>query len=181
MKSRTTAALAEMSLGLLLAGCPTAGAGTIPAIPDVLKVPATQALFLETQATGMQIYECRANPDNPRQFEWVFKAPEAELFDRSDNRIGRHYAGPTWELNDGSRVVGEIKAQDKGPDPNAIPWLLLSVKSTAGQGVLSRTQSIQRVHTVGGKAPTEGCRPEQAGREARVAYRALYYFYGVKP
>jgi len=47
------------------------------------------------------------------------------------NKIAKHYAGTTWESNDGSKVVGEVKAKDNGPDPNAIPWLLLSAKSTS--------------------------------------------------
>ena len=37
--------------------------------------------------------------------------------------------------------------------------------------------SIQRVNTDGGAAPTRGCGPDNVGAEARVAYRADYYFY----
>lgn len=76
----------------------------------------------------MQLNECKASKDDPMEFEWVFKAPEAELFNSAGKRIGRHYSGPTWEANDGSKVIGEVKARDNGPDPNAIPWLLLSAK-----------------------------------------------------
>ena len=53
-----------------------------------------------------------------------------------------HFAGPTWQASDGSKVVGELVAKDAGPDPNAIPWLLLAAKSTQGPGVLARTVSI---------------------------------------
>ena len=155
-------------------------AGTIPVVPETLKVPNTQVLSLETQATGVQIYECNASKDDPTRFKWVFKAPEAELFDSAGKKIGRHYAGPTWESTDGSRVVGEVKARDNGPDTNAIPWLLLSAKSS-GNGVLSQTQSIQRVHTVGGKAPAKGCNQAQVGKETRVAYKAAYYFFVARP
>src|SRR5206468_420762 len=96
------------------------------------RTPATEVLSLETEATGVQIYECNAGKDVPTRFEWVFKAPEADLFDRAGNKIGKHYAGPTWESNDGSKVVGEVKAQNAGPDSGAIPWLLLNAKSTSG-------------------------------------------------
>ena len=115
------------------------------------------------------------------RFEWSFKAPEAELFDSDGKKIGRHYAGPTWEANDGSKVVGEVKAKDNGPDPNAIPWLLLSAKSTSGSGIFSQTQSIQRLNTVGGQAPAEGCNQAQFGKETRVPYKAKYYFYIARP
>lgn len=181
MKRRYVTTIAQVSLVALLACCATANAGTVSGVPETLKVPATQVLSLETQGAGVQIYECKAGKDDPAKFEWVFKAPEAELFDSTGEKIARHYAGPTWEANDGSKVVGEVKAKDNGPDPNAIPWLLLSAKSTSGNGVFSHTQSIQRLNTVGGKAPAEGCTQAQAGKETRVPYKAKYYFYIARP
>jgi Protein of unknown function (DUF3455) len=180
MKRHDVIAMTRMSLVALVAGCATSKFGTIPLVPENLRTPATEVLSLETQATGVQIYECNASKDVPTRFEWVFKAPEADLFDEAGNKIGKHYAGPTWESNDGSKVVGEVKAQDTGPDSGAIPWLLLSAKSTSGTGAFSQTKSIQRVHTVGGKAPTEPCSQAQAGKVARVGYKATYYFYVAK-
>ena len=181
LKQRCVAVIAKVSLLALLAGCATSNTGKIPRFPETLNVPVTQVVSLETQASGVQIYECKASKDEPMRFEWVFKAPEAELFDSAGKKIGRHYAGPTWESNDGSKVVGEVRARDNGPDPNAIPWLLLSAKSTSGNGVFSQTQSIQRVHTAGGKAPAEGCNQKQVGKETRVPYKAIYYFYIARP
>jgi hypothetical protein len=180
MKRQYVIAMTRMSLVAFVAGCATSGFGTIPLVPENLRPPATEVLSLETEATGVQIYECNASKDVPTRFEWVFKAPEADLFDRAGNKIGKHYAGPTWESNDGSKVVGEVKAQDSGPDSGAIPWLLLSAKSNSGTGVFSQIKSIQRVHTVGGKAPTEPCSQAQAGKVTRVSYKARYYFYGDK-
>src|SRR5512143_2250468 len=165
----------------LVAGCETSSAGTIPLVPENLRTPAAEVLSLETEATGVQIYECNASKEEPTRFEWIFKAPEADLFDRAGNKIGKHYAGPTWESNDGSKVVGEVKARDNGPDPNAIPWLLLSAKSNSGTGVFSRIKSIQRLNTVGGRAPTEACSQAQAGKVTGVVYKASYHFYAVKP
>jgi hypothetical protein len=181
MKTRGLTAVGSASLVALLTGCAAANAGTVPMVPDNLRVPATQTLSLETRATGVQIYDCKPNKDDPARFEWVFRAPEAELFDAAGQKIGKHYAGPTWESNDGSKVVGEAKARDDGPDVNAIPWLLLSAKSTSGVGILGQTASVQRVQTVGGKAPTGGCGEAPAGKEARVPYTATYYFYVAKP
>jgi hypothetical protein len=122
-----------------------------PVVPDSIKVPATETFSFAATAKGLQIYECRAKKDDPARFEWVFKAPEAELFDRNGKKIGKHYAGPTWESNDGSKVLGELKARADAEDRNAIPWLLLGAKKHEGEGVFSKVTSIQRVDTVGGK------------------------------
>ncbi len=181
MKDRYATTLAGASLAAILAGCAASNVGTNPLVPENLKVPAGQTLSLVSPATGVQIYECGAIKADPARFEWVFKAPEADLFDLSGKKIGRHYAGPTWESSDGSKVVGEVKARDDGPAATAIPWLLLAAKSTSGNGALGRTQSIQRLYTVGGKAPAGGCSKAQLGKEARVPYKATYYFYLTKP
>jgi len=180
MKNPYATTMAGASLAAILAGCAASNVGTNPLVPENLKVPAGQNLSLVSPATGVQIYECSAGKADPARFEWVFKAPEADLFDLSGKKIGKHYAGPTWESNDGSKVVGEVKARDDGPAATAIPWLLLSAKSTSGKGVFSGTQSIQRLYTVGGKATAGACTRAQLGKEARVPYKATYYFYVAK-
>ena len=119
----------------------------------------------------MQIYECRDR-------KWSFVAPEAELWDSHGRKIGSHYAGPVWELADGSKVVGAVKQRADAPAAGAIPWLLLGAKSVGNEGGFSKVTSIQRVSTVGGTAPAGGC--EQQGAEARVYYSADYYFFTSK-
>jgi hypothetical protein len=156
-------------------------AGSAPVIPENLKVPATQMLSLEARAAGVQIYTCGASKTDPARFEWIFKAPEADLFDGDGKKVGKHYAGPTWESNDGSKVIGEVVAKDNGARADAIPWLLLSAKSTSGKGIFSQILSVQRLSTVGGKAPAEGCDKAQAGKEARIPYEARYYFFAARP
>jgi hypothetical protein len=148
--------------------------------PDSLKVPDDQVLTLSARGTGVQIYQCQAAASNPAQFAWTLKAPEAQLRYEAGKPLGRHYAGPTWEANDGSKVVGEVVAHDDGADPAAIPLLLLRAKQTSGTGVFSGVRSIQRLHTVGGKAPSTGCDQTYAGTESRVAYTADYYFYSAR-
>src|ERR1700680_2854158 len=155
--------------------------GKPPAVPENLKVPGTQMLSVAARASGVQIYKCNVSKTDPTRFEWVFQAPEAELVDAGGKSIGKHYAGPTWEANDGSKVIGEVSARDDGPDPNAIPWLLLNAKSTVGNGIFGKRRSIQRVTTNGGKAPADGCNQAQVGKDARVPYRAIYYFYDARP
>ena len=166
---------------LLAAGCasgPGAGpAAVAPKVPASLQPPAGQPLVLEALASGVQIYECAARPDQPATWEWAFRAPEAVLTDRAGRVIGKHYAGPTWEASDGSRVVGEVQARDPGPDASASPWLLLRAKSVTGSGVFSQVKSIQRVATVGGVAPALPCGSGNAQQIARVPYTASYYFY----
>ena len=181
MKAVATTLIASTSFVVFLSGCASTDIGMAPLVPENLKVPASQTLAVVAQASGAQIYECNASKADPARFEWVFKAPEAELFDNAGKKIGKHYAGPTWESDDGSKVVGEVKARDDGPDVNAIPWLLLSAKSAEGNGTFGKTQSVQRVKTVGGKAPADGCNQAQLGKFARVAYRATYNFYVARP
>jgi hypothetical protein len=169
--------IAETILIVFLLACGNALAGAVPSVPENLKTSATEVMILEAQGKGVQIYECKAGAKDSGKFEWVFKAPQANLFDNTGKMIGKHYAGPTWEANDGSKVVGKLKAQDSGPDPNAIPWFLLAAKSTSGNGLLSSVTSIQRLNTEGGKAPAEGCNQTMADKEIRIPYTATYYFY----
>lgn len=179
MQKRVITVIGRASVVALLAASAMSYAGTLPAVPDSLAVPATQTLLLGTRGSGVQIYDCKPSREDPYRFEWVLRAPEADLFDAAGTRVGKHYAGPTWEANDGSKVVGEVKAHDDGPDANAIPWLLMTAKPTSGAGVLARTASVQRLQTVGGKPPAGGCSEARAGAEARVPYSAMYYFYAL--
>ncbi len=148
-----------------------------PEVPAALQPPSGQVAFLEAHAKGVQIYECTAKADAPPSFEWKLSGPEATLADAAGKPIGKHYAGPTWAANDGSSVVGEVKARDQGPDSKAVPWLLLSAKETHGSGLLSATRSVQRIHTVGGVAPAQACDAAHVKQVVRSDYSATYYFY----
>jgi hypothetical protein len=171
----------QSSLGLSIVWCAAmAGCAAAPPAPGPLRVPADQALIKQLHATGVQIYECQPAKNDPSQFEWAFKAPEANLATKGGRIVGKHYAGPTWESNDGSRVVGEVIGNSPSPTPNSIAWLLLKAKATAGNGLFTHVQFIQRLNTVGGSVPVAGCRREQAGQQLRAAYTADYVFYGAK-
>ena len=156
-------------ISILLSAFAASCASTVP-VPEQLKPAANETLAFVVPAKGVQIYECRDG-------KWAFVAPDAELFDRSGKKIGRHYAGPHWEAADGSNVVGAVKHRADAPAAGNIPWLLLGAKSVGGEGAFSKVTSIQRVATVGGMAPTQGC---QSGEEARVYYSADYYFFTSK-
>ena len=146
-------------------------------VPDKLKPPASESLAMIVPAKGVQIYECRAKKDQAGAYDWAFVAPEADLFDTSGKKIGKHYAGPHWESTDGSKVAGTVKEQAAAPQADAIAWLLLVTKSVGTQGSFSRITSIQRVNTVGGVAPKTACSQSTVGTSGRVPYTADYYFF----
>ena len=161
-------AAASASLSLLVAA---------QQIPPQIQAPANEQLLFQVHAKGDQIYSCKGDGT---QFSWTLKAPDAQLFDKSGKAFGKHFAGPSWEANDGSRVTGKAVANVPSPDADSIPWLLVNILTHDGTGVLSRATSIQRVNTKGGKAPASGCDASHAGQEVRVPYSADYLFYAAK-
>jgi hypothetical protein len=182
MKSPFSQLLISSWLAIFLAGCePNSSAKlSAPLVADTLKVPPNDTLAFAATAKGVQVYECRANKDNANHYEWILKAPEADLFDARGKKIGHHFGGPSWASTDGSKVTGEVRASEPSTDANAIPWLLLTAKTHEGRGIFSRVNSIQRLETRGGKAPSEGCDQSAMGKELQVPYTAVYYFYDSK-
>ena len=156
----------------LLAACVAQLAGS--PVPATLK-PEGQRLSERVAAKGVQIYECRANANAAAQ--WVFVAPEAELIDARGMVTGKHYAGPHWESLDGSKIVGSVKARADAPRADAIPWLLLSARSVGGPGRFANVTAVQRIHTVGGLAPSRTCDSATLGATERVPYSADYLLY----
>lgn len=154
----------------------TAAAGA-QQVPPALQPPANEQLVLQVHAKGDQIYACKVDGPQPG---WTLKAPDAQLFDKDGKAFGKHFAGPSWEASDGSRVVGKAAANAPSPDADSIPWLLVKVVSHEGAGVLARVTSIQRINTKGGKAPASGCDAAHAGQESRVPYSSDYLFFAPK-
>jgi hypothetical protein len=140
-------------------------------IPPKFTPPEERPLIGKYAAKGVQIYVCTVKGIAN---EWDFKAPEAELIDAQGRLFAKHYAGPTWEASDGSKVVGKVLASEHAAKAGAIPWLLLSTQSL-GPGVLAGARFVQRVNTSGGVGPTGSC--PTAGTERRVDYTADYIFY----
>jgi hypothetical protein len=167
-----TAILAAIAAPLL-AQAALAQTPSVDQLPAALK-PAGMSVYLEVPATGVQIYTCGKNAAGA--WAWNFKGPEAELFDMRMTKIGKHYGGPTWEDNDGSKVVAAVKANAPAPGGNAIPWLLLDIKSSEGSGQFTQAKGILRVSTTAGTAPAGGCDEANANRESGVPYTATYLF-----
>ena len=148
-------------------------------VPDAIRAPGGDKVVLRAHASGFQIYICQA--DTNGKLVWTLKAPEAELRDQSGRSIGRHSAGPTWRLEDGSQVTGQLVARAEAPGLAAIPWLLLSATAHSGNGMLSNVTSIQRINTRGGQPPAVGCDASHRGSETRSGYEADYSFYAPAP
>jgi hypothetical protein len=171
--STAAACAVAMVIGHAAATEPTAPSPCRAGLPGALAAPAGNELAFELRAIGVQVYACNATRGAPA---WTFQAPEATLTGPDGQAAGKHFAGPTWEGTDGSRVVG-AKVAAATPDPAAIPWLLLGAASHAGGGRMAEVTFVQRVATSGGNAPAGGCDASHVGEAARVPYRAAYCFY----
>jgi hypothetical protein len=126
-----------------------------------------EQLRAHARAFGQQIYTCDGS-------KWTLSAPDATLFDEAGHQVGSHFAGPTWQWSDGSRVTGRPIASVT-PDPESIPWLLLTATGHTGDGAMKNVVSIQRLQTKGGKAPANGCGASHKGESARISYTALLF------
>ncbi len=125
---------------------------------------------MTVHAIGAQVYECK--PDARGQSIWQFREPIATLL-IDGKTVGRHFAGPSWELTDGSAVTGKVVGRAPGATANDIPLLKLEVTSRREGGRLASVTTIQRLNTVGGTR--EGACPS-AGALVSVPYAADYTF-----
>jgi hypothetical protein len=92
--------------------------------------------------------------------------------------VGKYYAGPTWEANDGSKVTGKQLAVAPGGAGN-IPLQLVKADPAMGTGAMQGVAYIQRLNTQGGVAPSTPCDTAAKGQRQQVAYAADYVFYGM--
>jgi Protein of unknown function (DUF3455) len=139
------------------------------------ELPATIAAAGETtvltvHAVGQQLYDCKPGADG--KLVWSFNSPQATL--TVDGKVvGHHGAGPSWELDDGSSIVGKAVGNAPGAKADDIPWLKLEVVSHNGSGKLSDVTTVQRINTVGGVLK-DTCDRQGAGRG--MPYSADYVF-----
>ncbi len=164
------AALALLLLGLVAPlGAEPGDDNREPDLGDCqnLRAPAGHKVAFHAYAEGVQIWRWNG-------MSWVFQRPEAVLFDQDYEVVGIHYAGPTWESASGSYVVAAVLYRCT-PNPDAIPWLLLGAVDSDGPGIFDGVTYIQRVNTVGGKAPADP--GDLVGQEVGVPYTADYFFY----
>lgn len=155
-----------------LTACQTPGLP--PVLPPALQVTSEETWFDTLSARGVQIYECRDNGGRP---DWALIAPDADLFESNGRLFGHHGAGPTWQAQDGSLVVGKVLARADAPVAGAVPWLLLETHSSDRKGALAAVTRIRRVNTAGGVAPRAGCDARSFGQQLRVPYTADYVLF----
>jgi hypothetical protein len=139
-------------------------------VPDAIAAPG-ETLVALVHAQGAQVYECKA--DAAGKLAWQFREPVATLLE-GGKTVGRHYAGPHWELADGSVVAAKAVGRAPGATPQDIPLLKLETTSRRGSGRLADVSTIQRLDTKGGTA--EGPCPA-VGAFKSVPYSADYAFY----
>jgi hypothetical protein len=153
---------------LALAACASRPPLAPPGAPPALRVAKNEALALEAFASGVQLYECAPSG------QWRAKGAQAELVDRDGRKVGVVAPGPTWEARDGGKVTGELQAREPGRTGEDLDWALFRASSAPRGGLFGRASSVQRMDTAGGRAPAGEC---AQGAQARVPYRATYYFY----
>jgi len=137
-------------------------------VSDTVVAP-NETVILSAHAEGAQIYDC-TNADG--KLVWRFREPIATLL-IDGKTVGRHFAGPSWELADGSSVTAKIAARAAGSTAKDIPLLKLEVVSRHGMGQLTGITTVQRLNTKGGVV--EGpC--ESTGAFLSVPYSADYVF-----
>lgn len=124
---------------------------------------------------GAQVYRCQ---DTGSVYAWVLKGPDAQLFNAAGQVVGRHFFGPRWQANDGSRVAGQLLIASISPDGRGnVPWLVLRAHIEQADGIFGRVRIITRTDTHGGVAPTATCGPQQNGQAMNEAYSATYTFF----
>jgi len=130
-----------------------------------------ETLMVTAHATGAQVYECKTNSDG--KLAWQFREPIASLMSNGKT-VGRHFAGPVWEIADGSAVSAKVSAQAPGATANDIQLLRLDVAVWHGSGLLSGVTTVQRLNTHGGRVDA-AC--DASGTFLSVPYSADYAFY----
>jgi hypothetical protein len=136
-----------------------------------IKVPEGHVPVLKLAGRGVQIFRCE---QRERTLGWAYRLPEADLLDSEGRLAGRHGADFSFELNDGSRLVGKVQGSDE-VSANDLRWLLLSTRSF-GQGALTGITYVQRINTHGGMPPAR-CEANQRNQLLRVDFSAEFVFY----
>jgi hypothetical protein len=139
-------------------------------IPAKLAPPKGAKLVGTYKASGAQIYVCTVMGS---MIQPILKAPDARLT-KNGKMVAKHYAGPTWEAKDGSKVTGTMAETVPAPKDGAVAWLLLNAQST-GRGIFRGVKFVQRLATTGGAVTAAACKT--GGMELRVPYIATYRFF----
>ena len=203
-QKRTTRRILSCASATALALACTVALGadevTAPDVPVDIQVPEGHIAFLKGLGVGTQNYACSPSGAG---FAWILFTPEATLFSDVGKQITTHFNSPnpdpsdrntdprvvavggairaTWQHSRDSSIVW-AKAVSAVPQPNSIAWVKLEVvgrqDGATGGDTLTPTTFIQRVNTVGGLAPFDGCSQlSDVGKKAFIPYTADYFFF----
>jgi hypothetical protein len=157
----------------------------IPAIVSVPEnLPNGNTRVATYYAVGVQKYKARIKAgSDPVSYEWVFVAPQADLYDITNAKVGTHGAGPFWSTSPIDLIFGQQFSPARtapSPDPESIDWLLLMPKiGTTPTGIFADVDYIQRIATKGGKAPLTP--PSDINETIDVKYKTVYRFTKINP
>ena len=98
-------------------------------VPEAIAAPG-QPVAATVHAEGAQVYECKG--DAAGKLAWQFREPVATLLIDGE-AVGRHYAGPNWEMADGSAVVAKVVGRAPGATGGDIQLLKLEVTAQRGR------------------------------------------------
>lgn len=151
-------------------------------VPDAIELPenapAGNSRVATYYATGVQKYKAQLAAGGTNVYQWVLAGPAADLYDITNRKVGTHTSGPTWQLSANDSIYGAHFMPQRtapSPDPSSIDWLLLQPKpGTTPTGNFANVAYIQRIATVGGKAPSTP--PGNAMATVDVPYKAIYRF-----
>ncbi|MFJ4633975.1 CHRD domain-containing protein [Streptomyces sp. NPDC088847] len=154
--------------------------GQVFPLPMKVSLPgAIRDSTLRGVVKGAQVYACTKQDDGSFKFTQDNVAATLQGgIKHSFVRPGP--AGPPqWIASDGSAVSGKLLNKlDNGP--KNIPELILGAQQTGShEGLLSKTQAVLRLSTVGGIAPAGTCNPSSQPK-ASVPYTADYLFLATK-
>lgn len=169
-----TVAIVIATAGLLSA-CASMQQPT-PVVPAAIAIPAGNQVAMRLVGAGDLNYECRVSATDAAAFSWVLASPNAILSDASMGAVGKYYGGPTWELNDGSKVTGKQLAVSPGA-AGSIALQLVQASPATGNGKLNGVTYIQRLNTMGGVPAALPCDASKVGSKHIVKYQADYVFY----
>ncbi len=135
---------------LLVLALPAAAAiAPPPNLPATLAAPQALEPAFMLSGSGVQVYQCSLLAANT--WGWAYVA-------------------------DRSSVTAVPRASQPAGAGN-LPWQALRAAPLNPAGIFANVAFMQRVNTLGGVPAATGCGPDNVGEEARVAFRADYYFY----
>jgi uncharacterized protein DUF3455 len=163
-----------LATALAFAAMPALAAISRPSVPPRLEATVAEEPAFVLSATGAQVFECRALANGG--YGWVFTNPDATLSDGTTT-VATHTEPNLWEASSDRSSVSAVVRSAAASGPDNLPWTLMSARSDSGSGLFAGVTSVQRLHTVGGVAPRDGCGEYSVGTETRVNFAADYYFY----